>query len=84
MVHMRSRGLGVSSWLLIVITILVVLQLSTMVGVSGARISRQFHGNCLKHQNDLFECLVVRSLVVPTPPVPINSFPAPPTAEPPF
>ncbi|KAH8968004.1 hypothetical protein BDL97_03G106900 [Sphagnum fallax] len=84
MVCMRSQGLGVSSWLLIVITILVVLQLSTMVGVSGARISRQFHGKCLKHQNDLFECLVVRSLVVPTPPVPINPFPGPPPAEPPF
>ncbi|CAK9873559.1 unnamed protein product [Sphagnum jensenii] len=84
MVRMRSRGLGVSSWQLIVITILVVLQLSTMVGVSGARISRQLHGKCLNYQNHLFECLVVRSLVVRTPPVPINPLPEPRTAESPF
>ncbi|CAM6027657.1 unnamed protein product [Sphagnum balticum] len=72
-----GAGLGVSSWLLIAITIIVVLQLFSMAGVSGAQMSHQLHGNCLKvlnvtmtcwgwstqlcDQNDLFECLVVPS-----------------------
>ncbi|CAK9221899.1 unnamed protein product [Sphagnum jensenii] len=71
-------GLGVSSWLLIAITILVVLQFFSMAGVFGAQISHQLHGNCLKDQNDLFECLVVPSRKLqqlPTPPVPTNSPP---------
>ncbi|CAK9220591.1 unnamed protein product [Sphagnum troendelagicum] len=77
-------GLGVSSWLLIAITILVVLQLFSMAGVSGAQMSHQLHGNCLKDQNDLFECVVVSSRKLqdhPTPPIPNG---APPTeVEPP-
>jgi hypothetical protein len=71
-------GLGVSSWLLIAITISVVLQLFSMAGVFGAQMSHQLHGNCLKDQNDLFECLVVPSRKLqqlPTPPVPTNSPP---------
>ncbi|CAK9220589.1 unnamed protein product [Sphagnum troendelagicum] len=71
-------GLGVSSWLLIAITILVVLQLFCMAGVSGAQMSHQLHGNCLKDQNNFFECLVVPSRKLqqlPTPPVRTNSPP---------
>jgi hypothetical protein len=71
-------GLGVSSWLLIAITISVVLQLFSMAGVFGAQMSHQLHGNCLKDQNDFFECLVVPSRKLqqlPTPPVPTNSPP---------
>jgi hypothetical protein len=45
------RGLGMSSWLLIAITISVVLQLFSMAGVSGAQMSHQLHGNCLKVLN---------------------------------
>jgi hypothetical protein len=74
-------GLGMSSWLLIAITILMVLQLFSMAGVSGAQISHQLHGNCLKGQDDLFECLVVPSRKlqqVPTPPVPTSG---PPTQK---
>ncbi|CAM6050153.1 unnamed protein product [Sphagnum compactum] len=79
MVSSKMRGgLGMSSWLLIAITILVVLQLFSMAGVSGAQMSHQLHGNRLKDQNDLFECLVVPSRKlqqVPTPPVPTDSPP---------
>ncbi|KAH8968006.1 hypothetical protein BDL97_03G107100 [Sphagnum fallax] len=79
MVSGKMRGgLGMSSWLLIAITILVVLQLFSMAGVYGAQMSHQLHGNCLKGQDDLFECLVVPSRKlqqVPTPPVPTGSPP---------
>jgi hypothetical protein len=49
-------GLGMSSWLLIAITILMVLQLFSMAGVSGAQMSRQLHGNCLKVLNTTQLC----------------------------
>jgi hypothetical protein len=49
-------GLGVSSWLLIAITILVILQLFSMVGVSGAQMSHRLHGNCLKVLNITMTC----------------------------
>jgi hypothetical protein len=88
MVSGKMRGgLGVSSWLLIAITILAFLQLFSMAGVSGAQMLHQPHGNCLKDQNDLFECLVVPSCkeaeVVPTPSIP-NTSPPPPIEKPPF
>ncbi len=57
-------GLGVSSWLLMPITILVVLQLFSMAGVFGAQMSHQLHGNCLKVLNITMTCWgMVNSIV---------------------
>jgi hypothetical protein len=50
-------GLGVSSLLLILITILLVLQLFVVVGVVGARMPHALHGNCLKVLNITITCL---------------------------
>ncbi len=53
-----------SSWLLIAITILVVLQLFSMAGVFGAQMSHQLHGNCLKVLNITITCSgMVNSIV---------------------
>jgi hypothetical protein len=58
MVNGRMQGgLGVSSLLLILITILLVLQLFVVVGVVGAQMPHPLHGNCLKVLNIKIICL---------------------------
>jgi hypothetical protein len=57
-------GLGMSSWLLIAITILLVLQLFSMAVVSGGQLSHQLHGNCLKVLHITITCSgMVNSIV---------------------